>query len=277
MKNIKSIVILIVGSFLAAVGMSNFYLESKIIPGGAGGLSTLFYHLFSIPTGVSLFAMSLLFLLMGIKVLGKSFAIRSVIGTLVLSVNMQIMTTFGAVTDDALICTVFGALFYGVGSGLVFASGYNTGGTDILGRIIQHRFPYVSIGKLLMIINGAIILISARIFDDINLMLYGVLAMIISNITIDFVLSTFNDSKIAFIISRNGSEMSDLIIKSFGRGVTIMNGIGGFTSEDKNILLCAIRAKELESFKKSMLEIDSTAFIVFLDAKSVVGNGFHSG
>lgn len=187
------------------------------------------------------------------------------------------MTTFGAVTDDALICAVFGALFYGVGSGLVFASGYNTGGTDILGRIIQHRFPYVSIGKLLIIINGAIILISARIFDNINLLLYGVLAMIISNITIDFVPSTFNDSKLAFIISRNGSEMSDLIIKSFGRGVTIMNGIGGFTSEGKNILLCAIRAKELESFKKSMLEFDSAAFIVFLDAKSVVGNGFHAG
>lgn len=190
---------------------------------------------------------------------------------------MQIMTTFGAVTDDALICTVFGALFYGVGSGLVFASGYNTGGTDILGRIVQHRFPYVSIGKLLMIINGVIILVSSRIFDDINLLLYGVLAMIISNITIDFVLSTFNDSKLAFIISRNGSETSNLIIKSFGRGVTIMNGIGGFTSEDKNILLCAICAKELENFKKSMLEIDSTAFIVFLDAKSVVGNGFHAG
>ena len=277
MKNIKSIIMLFVGSFLAAVGMSNFYLESKIIPGGAGGLCTLFYHLFSIPTGVSLFALSLLFLLTGIKVLGKNFAVRSIIGTLVLSVDMQIMTTFGAVTDDALICAVFGAIFYGVGSGLVFAGGYNTGGTDILGRIVQHKFPYVSIGKLLMIINGAIILISARIFDDINLLLYGVLAMIISNITIDFVLSTFNDSKLAFIISRNGNEMSDLIINSFGRGVTIMNGIGGFSAEDKNILLCAIRAKELQKFKESMLEIDSTAFIVFLDANSVVGNGFHSG
>lgn len=88
MKNIKSTLILIVGSFLAAVGMSNFYLESKIIPGGAGGLSTLFYHLFSIPTGVSLFALSLLFILIGIKVIGKSFALRSVIGTLVLSVDM---------------------------------------------------------------------------------------------------------------------------------------------------------------------------------------------
>ena len=274
MTKFRDITFLTAGCFLAAVGISNFYLPGKVVTGGAGGLATLLYYLFKIPAGVSIFGFSMIFLLFGLKILGKEFVIKSIIGTVLISVMTELTAHFGAITDSAALSAIFGALFYGIGSGLVFISGYNTGGTDILGRIVQYKLPHVSIGGLLMIINGIIILISFKTFNDVNLMLLGVLALIVSNMTIDKVVSAFNDSKLAFIISDTGNELTEMILNSFGRGVTILNGSGGFTHNDKNVLLCAISGNQLDRLKQSINEIDKAAFIVFVDTKAVSGNGF---
>ena len=275
MKKYRDFVFLIAGSFFAAVGVSNFYLPGKVVTGGAGGLATLFYYLFGIPAGVSIFGLSMIFLLFGLKTLGKDFVIKSIIGTAAMAVMTELTACFGTITDSSALSAAFGALFYGVGSGLVFISGYNTGGTDILGRIVQHRFPHISIGGLLMVINGIIILISFKTFNDVNLMLLGVLALIASNMVIDKVIDSFNDSKLAFIISDKADDIAQMILKSLGRGVTILNGSGGFTHSDKNVLLCAISGKQLESLRESICKTDEAAFMIFIDTKAVSGKGFH--
>ena len=275
MNKCREIFLLAVGSLLAAVGISNFYLPNKIVTGGAGGLATLFYYLFKIPVGASILGLSLLFLAIGLKILGRNFVIKSIVGTIMISVMTQIMACFGRVTDNVAISAVFGALFYGLGSGLVFISGYNTGGTDIVGRLVQHKFQHMPIGVLLMIVNGIIILSSFKLFKDINLTLLGIMALIVSNLTIDRVVSFFNNSKLALIVSQSGEEMTRVILDSFGRGVTVLSGTGGFTDEDKDVLLCAISGKQLDELKDRIIGIDKSAFIVFVDTKAVVGKGFY--
>lgn len=276
MTKSKSFILMLLGSFLAAAGISNFYLPNKIVTGGAGGLATLFYYLLKIPAGASIMGLSVLFLIVGFKVLGKDFVIKSIIGTAVISVMTEITALFGSVTDNAALSAIFGALLYGVGAGLVFISGYNTGGTDIIGRIVQYRFPHLSIGYLLTIINGIIILSSLKLFSDVNLTLLGILSLIISNITVDCVVSFFNNTRMVFIISKDGGAVTQMVLESFGRGVTVLNGTGGFTGEEKAVMLCAISGKQLDEVKEKVLEIDDSAFVVFVDTRAVAGKGFYT-
>ena len=174
-----------------------------------------------------------------------------------------------------MLSAIFGGVLYGAGIGLSFAAGASTGGTDILGRIIQIKFPYMPIGKLLLAVDGIIVAFSLVIFKNAELILYGIITLFVSTYTIDFVIGKLNESRIAFVITSKGEEVAGKLVSTSPRGVTLIDAKGMYTNTTKKMLFCALKESETEKFQKKILEIDSEAFIVFSESQRIKGNGFY--
>ena len=233
MKKSKAFIFTILGTMLTGAGIGVFLSANKIVGGGASGLSTILYHTLGIPLGVSFFALNIIFLLAGFKVLGKEFIVKTLFGTAVLSVFTEIFSIFPIHTQNIMLATIFGGVLYGFGIGISFAAGASTGGTDIIGRIIQTKFPHLPIGKLLLFIDGVIILISLIVFKNIELTLYGIIALLISSYSIDFIISKLNVSRLAFVITDKGEGISQKLVSTSPRGVTLIDVKGVYTGTDK--------------------------------------------
>ena len=224
---------------------------------------------------MSFFALNILFLLVGLSVLGKKFVVRTLIGITFLSLFTQIFSVIPIYTENLMLATIFGGVLYGLGIGMSFAAGASTGGTDIIGRIIQTKFSYVPIGKMLLFVDGIIIVISLLIFKNIELTLYGIIALFVSSFSIDFFINKLNISKIAFVITDKGDEISKTLVSTSPRGVTLIDVVGAFTNNEKKMLFCALKESESEVFQKKILDIDKEAFIVFAESQRIKGNGFY--
>lgn len=186
----------------------------------------------------------------------------------------QLFTLCPPITKDPLLATIFGAVIYGLGLGINFAAGASSGGTDIIGRILQHFFPRMPIGKLLLVVDGLVITAALILFRQINLALYGVVGLVISTYVIDMIIRKLNVSKLAFVISEKGDEIADYLISTSPRGLTKIDVVGAYTGKEKMMLIGALKASEIEKFQAKILEIDSHAFIIFAESEQIVGNGF---
>ncbi|MBE7055426.1 MAG: YitT family protein [Ruminococcaceae bacterium] len=273
--NIKNTILFLIGPIITAFGISVFYLPNKIVSGGVSGISTVLYHLAKIPPGLSFAVINGLFLLISIRVIGRSFVLKTLVGAALVSLFVQIFSSFPPMTNDVILASIFGSLIYGFGIGLTFLSGGSTGGTDILGRLLQHFFPHMKIGKLLLLVD-AIVIISALIaFREIDLALWGIVALFLSTFAVDFLIQKLNISKLAFVVTDKGLEVSKLLVSTSPRGVTIIDVTGAYTMEKKTTLMCALKENEIPEFQRKILEIDSEAFIIFSESQQIVGNGFH--
>lgn len=275
MKKTKSILFTLAGTLITGFAIGSFLTPNKIVGGGASGISTILFHTFGIQPGLSFFVLNLLFLLIGLTVLGKNFILRTLGGISLLSLFTQLFSFLPIYTENLILAVVFGGVLYGLGIGMSFAAGASTGGTDIIGRIIQTKFTTVPIGKMLLVVDGIIIAVSLAVFQNIELTLYGVLALFISSYSIDFVISGLNISKIAFVITDKGGEISQNLVSTSPRGVTLIDVKGVYTDSEKQMLFCALKESETDAFQKKILAIDNAAFIVFSEAQRIKGNGFY--
>lgn len=275
MKQFKNIYLVILGTLCTSAGVGLFLTPNKIVNGGVSGIGTILYNVFQIPMGATYVVLNLLFLLLGLRILGKTFVLKTIMGAGLLSVFVEVFTYLPPLTDNILIATVFGGVLYGLGLGIVFSSGATTGGTDILGRLLQYKFSSLPIGRLMLLIDGIVVLSSAFVFDDSDLVFFGFMAMCISTYVLDTVIRKLNVSKIAFVITAEGKAIAKRIVTSSRRGVTLLHAVGAYTDTDKNVLFCAMKEGEIEEFQKKVLEIDPTAFVVFAESQQILGNGFY--
>lgn len=275
MTKTKSIILTIIGTMLAGVGVGVFFTPNKIIGGGVSGISTILYHSLGIQPGVSFIVFNGILLLLGLKVIGKSFIIKTIIGASLLSVFVQIFSYFPFYTQDNMLATIFGGILSGGGIGLSFAAEASSGGTDILGRMIQYKFKFIPIGKLLLAVDGIIVASSYFIFENAELILYGVIAIFISSYMVDFVIDRLNVSRIAFVITENGEKIAEKLVSTSSRGVTLIDVKGMYTNKSKKMLFCALKESETEEFQRKILEIDNNAFIVFSESQRIKGKGFY--
>ncbi len=275
MKKSKAFLFTVLGTMITGFAIGSFLTPNKIVGGGASGISTILFHTFDIQPGISFFLINILFLLMGLNVLGKAFICKTLIGITLLSIFTQIFGLIPIYTQNLILATIFGGALYGFGIGMSFAAGASTGGTDIIGRIIQSKFPTVPIGKLLLFVDGVIIAISFLVFRDVELILFGIFTLFISSYYIDLIISKLNISKIAFVITDSGEEISKTLVSTSPRGVTLLDVKGVYTDAEKKMLFCTLKESETEEFQKKVLAIDSDAFIVFSESQRIKGNGFY--
>ena len=274
-NNLKNYALSFVGPIITAFAISIFYTPNKIVSGGVSGISTILYHLFKIEPGISFAVINALFLLISFRVIGKDFVIKTIIGATLISVFVQLFSTFQPLTDDIVLASIFGSLLYGLGIGMTFLSGSSTGGTDILSRLLQHFFPHMKIGKLLLVVDAAVIISSLIAFRQIDLALWGIIALFLSTFAVDWLIQKLNHSRLVFIVTDKGIEISKFLVSTSPRGCTVLNATGAYTMEERQLLICALKEHELPEFQRKILGIDEHAFIIFSDSQQIVGNGFH--
>ena len=275
MKKWKSVLFTILGTMITGFAIGSFLTPNKVVGGGASGISTILFHTFGFQPGVSFFVLNIVFLLLGLTVLGKNFILKTLLGISLLSLFTQLFSFFSIYTENLILSAIFGGALYGLGIGLSFAAGASTGGTDIIGRIIQTKLPFVPIGNLLLVVDGIIIAVSLAIFKNLELTLFGVLTLFISAYFVDFVISKLNVSRLAFVITDKGEEISKKLVSTSPRGVTLLEAKGMYTETKKQMLFCALKESESEAFQKKILEMDPESFIVFSESQRIKGNGFY--
>lgn len=274
MTHLKSYIIIFTGMTLSAIAIGFFYIPNGIVTGGVSGIATILYPI-GVPPGITYSFVNLILLFFSYKRLGRDFVIKSILSVVVISLLVQIFSALPPITSNIFLATLFGSLLFGIGASLTFIQNANTGGSDIIGRLVQSKYQYFPIGTLLMIVDGFIIIVSLIIFKNIDLALYGLFGLFISAFTIDFIIDHLNSSKLAFVITDKGQEISNLIIENSRRGVTILNARGAYSGARKNLLICALKNKQIPDFHRMIVETDHKAFIIFTNSEKIFGLGFY--
>lgn len=267
----------ILAASLYSISVNMFTAPNQIAPGGITGLATLLNYMFGVPIGATTFCLNIPLIILGFMFLGKSFILKTFKTVAIFSVCVDVGAMFIVpYTRDHLLAALFGGLFIGAGLGVAFMRGTTTGGTDVLGRLIQIKLPNAPMGKLIMCIDGAILLFSAFVYNNIETALYGAITIFVEMKMIDMILYGFDTGKQVMVISDKSHEIAEKVYAELVRGATFIKASGSYTNEDKDILMSVVKRNQFGKFKIIVKEIDPNAFIVVSDAGEVIGNGFKS-
>ena len=274
-KKCKSYGLIALGIAITAMAISLFLVPNKIVNGGSSGLSTVIFYAVGLRPSVSNVLINGVLLLVSLFVLGREFVAKTVLCILLLSGFMEVFSWLPPVTENILLATLFGSALFGGGIGIVLSQQSTTGGSDILGRLIQHKFPHWKIGKILLGVDLFIIALSYVTFHDAEAVLYGIMALFISTTIIDLLMRNLNVSKLAFIITDKGQAIAEHLIHTSPRGVTLVDVTGVYTNTPKKMMICALKESEIPEFQRKILEMDPQAFIIYSESQQIVGNGFY--
>ena len=274
-EQLKTYFLIVCGTAMTAAAISIFFVPNKIVNGGASGLATVLYYTFGIRPSVANALINGILLLIALLCFGWGFIAKTIFSIASLTILIEVFSHVPPLTDNMMLATIFGAVLYGAGIGIVLSRGSTTGGTDILGRLVQYKFPHMKIGKLLLVIDLAVICLSLITFKTVEAVLYGIIALFISTTSIDLLIRNLNVSKLVFIITDKGEEITQTLVDSSPRGVTKVDVTGVYTNAPKQMLICALKEHEITQFQKRILEKDEHAFIIYAESQQIVGNGFY--
>jgi uncharacterized membrane-anchored protein YitT (DUF2179 family) len=255
-----------------ATGLEIFLVPNHVIDGGITGISIMLAHITGWKLGIFLFILNLPFVYMGYKQMGKTFAISTVYGIIILSIFVSFFHPIPAFTEDILLATVFGGMILGIGVGVVIRNGGALDGTEILALVITKKAPF-SVGQIIMFINVFILGAAGFVFSWDRAM-YSLLAYVIASKAIDTVVAGLEESKSVWIISDEAEEIGDAINARLGRGVTYIKGQGAFTGDNKKVIFSIITRLEESKLTTIVEDIDPTAFLAIADISEVRGGRF---
>ncbi len=258
-----------------AIALNIFLVPNRIVAGGASGIGTILYYLTGIDVGVWMLVVNIPLFLIGVKALGKQAMIRTAVATVLLSVFTDLTADVFFGSFDLVISSVYGGAVMGIGIGIVFLTSSATGGTDLAAKQLQMRFPAVSAGKLILIIDAVIIISSTLFFDNYTLALYGFISLYITGFFVDIITGGINFSKAVYIISENHETLVSEITCTLMRGVTVIEASGGYTGKSRPIVFCIITKGQLIRLKSIVKQTDPSAFLIITDAREVMGEGFY--
>lgn len=265
----------IVGSIIFAVGVTVFTTPNNIAPGGVTGIATVLHSITGMQMGTLTFLLNIPLVLLGYFVLGKRFTINTFRTLFILSATTNILENFlPAYTKNTLIASIFGGVTIGIGMGIIFLRGSTTGGTDILGRVLLRYFQHIPLGKILLVIDFLIVTFAGFYYGTLNAALYALVSVYVTERAMDSVLYGFNETRIAYVVTERPIDVATRVMEETDRGITYLNGEGGFQRDKKLVIMCAMPSRQFAKFKKIVLEVDHAAFIMVAPASNVIGEGF---
>lgn len=264
----------IIGAFILAVSISLFLLPNQLSSGGVAGIATVTYYLFNLPMGLVIIYINVPMFIFSSYKIGKSFFIKSIIGTISLSFFVDWLDKFTPLTEDRFLACVYGGIIMGIGTAILLKANSSTGGSDLVSYIAKKYKPEIKSSQIIAIIDIAIILINVIFFKEIEIGLYSVIAIYLMGKVIDILFEGIDFTKLVFVVSDKSEEIAKQIEIQMQRGVTGLLGKGMYTQKEKLVLMCAISRKDISRTKRIINEIDSQAFIVITNSREVVGLGF---
>jgi uncharacterized membrane-anchored protein YitT (DUF2179 family) len=278
-KWIKNYSLIVLGAFIMAAGFVLFITPYKIVPGGVYGISIVLHYLLDTPVGMTALCFDIPLTIIGIKVLGPRFGMKTVVGFFSVAVFMDLITYFYGeqplVEGDALLSSIFGGLMIGLGLGLIFKSKATSGGSDIVAMIIG-KYTKLPVGQLLIVVDSMIVVLGLIVFGDWKIPLYSLIVIFITGKVIDIILEGMNYDKVLFIISDKNKEIRDKIVNDLNRGGTFLKGEGMFNGSEKSISFTVVNRREMTLLQDYINHIDPNAFVTVINANEILGNGFRS-
>lgn len=276
-RTIRTHLIITFGLLLTAIAWTAFLIPAKITGGGITGVSTLIFYASGFPLGVSYLIINSILILFAIKILGKDFGVKTVFSVIVMSALFSVLQQYitKPIVSDTFLSTVLGGILGGAGIGIVFSQGGSTGGTDIIAMIIN-KYRNISPGRIILYIDVFIIASSYLIFQSLEKIVYGYVAMGITSYTIDLLFTGSKQSVQIFIFSKKYNEIADRIGREVQRGVTIIDGKGWYTGEQTKILLVMVKKPEASQIFRIIKEMDKDAFMSVNNVMGVYGKGFET-
>lgn len=264
-----------VGTTNYALGVHVFTAPNQIAPGGVTGLATAINALSGIPIGTFVSLINIPLLLLGLKFLGKSFVLKTLVSSVLFTAMVDMLFVFvPTYTGDVLLAALFGGAMIGAGMAITFIRNGSTGGTDITNRIIQTKFPQFPIGKIVLLSDLIIIAFATLVFRNLESALYAIISMFICSKVIDGIIYGLDVGKMVFIVSNHCPAISRAIIEEVRRGGTILPAKGAYSGDPREVLLCAIRNHQFYKVKRIVNQVDPKAFIIVTNAGEVLGEGF---
>lgn len=264
---------------LFALAYHGFYSPARISAAGLTGLAQILHTLLpELPVGATALALNVPLLLVSRRILGARLVRASILAMAGTSFALDALGALYVFPPlDPALAAVFGGGLMGLSLGLIFRMGATTGGTDLIARLVQVKAPWLSMGRLVLAADLAVIALAAAVFRSAQSAMYAVAALYVSSLVMDEVLYGPERAKVAYIISRAPDAVTETLTVRLGRGVTALRGTGAYTGSEVQVLMCAFRPKEIVRIKRAVIAVDPEAFIIVCPAHEVLGRGFGRG
>ena len=264
------------GSVLYSLSFDWFYVPNQIGFGGLTALGMILNHLSpAIPIGTVVLVLNIPIFILGWKFLGGHTLVSSLFAMAATSVLVDLIAAIYTFPPmDPMLAAVFGGVSLGASLGMIFSKGATTGGTDLIARLLKLPFAWLPIGKLLLAVDLSMLLAVSIAFRSMESAMYGIISLYISTLVMDMVLYGLDQSKVAYIVTTRPQEIAAEIDRQMDRGATFLHGEGSFSREEKLVLMCAFKQKQIVPLKALVHELDPEAFLIVCDAHEVLGQGF---
>ena len=266
----------IVGSFFIAVGVYNFAVASGFPVAGISGIAIIFYHFFGIPIGVMTAVLNIPIIIICYKLLGKTFLLKSLKTMVISTIFMDVVAPmFPVYEGDLMLSCICMGIFSGLGYALIYLRDSSTGGADFVIMAIRVLRPHLSLGKIIIVLDFAIVLTSGVLIGgNVDKIIYGLISTYILSVVVDKVMYGMDAGKLTLIVTEHGQEVADKIDELTQRGSTLLKGVGSYSKEEKQVVMCACSSKQMRMVQKAVKEVDRAAFLVTMESNEVRGEGF---
>lgn len=263
---------IVLGCFIGALAYPLFLVPHGIAPGGLTGVTTILNRLFGLPVGITSLALNVPLFMIGWRSMGRVFALRSLIATVLFSFAIDLLR-LEPMTADPLLATLYGGILLGAGLGLILRGGATTGGTDMIARMIHHRLPFITTGMVLFGIDCCVVLAACATLGT-SEGLYALICIYASAKVIDMVMAGLGGNSACFIITDAWERVSQRILTDMERGATHLRAEGAFSHTERPVILCVVSRQEVAQIKAIVREEDEQAFVFITEAHEALGEGF---
>lgn len=275
-KNFIDYIMIMAGSLIMAAGLMLFLIPNKVSAGGVSGISTILYHIFNWPPGITMLALNIPLFIIGIRIFGKKFGMKTFWGIIWISLFTDligVVLKLSPVTHDPLLATVYGGLLLGGGLGIIMKGRGTTGGSDIVARILNKYFNF-SLGTSFMIVDTVIIITMGLVFKNIDLILFCLISLAISSKVVDMFIEGLTSERAITIISEKWEIISHRIMNEVNRGVTGLSSVGMYAKKEKKTLYCVVATRQIEHIRRIVKREDPLAFVTIANVSIMQGEGF---
>ncbi len=263
---------ILIGCVLGGAAYPLFMTPNNIAPGGLTGVGVILNYLFKLPVGATSLALNVPLFIIGYRAIGRVFAFRSLIATILFSVAIDLQP-LKAMTLDPLLGTLYGGVLLGIGLGLILRGGATTGGSDMIARMVHRRFNFISVGSFLFAVDFAVVICAGFVVGA-EQALYALINIYLSARVVDMVMTGFAGDKACFIMSDRWENLTKRLLSELGRGVTQLSAKGAYTQTERPVVLCVASRQEVMVIKRIVKEEDPSAFVFITEAHEALGEGF---
>ncbi len=266
----------IVAGMVIAIGVYNFALNANFPVAGFSGIAIIMYHLLGLPVGAGTIILNIPVAIFCYKFLGRNFFLKSIKSMIISSILMDYVAPYLPVYDGSrLLAALCMGVLCGIGYAMIFMRGSSTGGQDFISVAIKKVRPHMTLGIITFALDIlTIILGSVLVFKDVDGLIYGIIVTYLMAIVMDRIMYGIDEGKMTFIVTEHGEDVAEQIDEYSGRGSTILKGMGSYSKQKKDVVMCACNNKQMYTIKKMVRQIDPQAFTIIMESNEVVGEGF---